>query len=877
MYKKIIKYARLVCYALLSLLVHIIYKIFVLGDCNAVIRQEDVVKKGLTAQEAEVRLKRDGPNVAEDKEKRGFLRKFFAQFADLMIIILLVAAELSAGLAIYSGDKADLLEPIIIVAIVLANATLGTVQEYRAEKSLEALKKLTSPKTKVCRDGVIAAMDSAELVVGDVCCFEAGDVVTADCKLLFAESMFVNQSALTGESEPVEKQAFTMGSVKDVNKVFSGSLVTKGRCFAEVTATGKHTELGKIAGMLASSQDALTPLQQKLKQLSKVIGIVCLAVCLAVLVIGFVKGIKRMSQGDTLTTVFLDVLLTSVSLAVAAIPEGLPAVVTVVLAKGIEKMASKNAVVKRLTAVEALGSATVICSDKTGTLTQNKMTLIGVFDGVRYVTAANLPQANNLLEQYCWCCDAVLNAENEWLGDPTEIAVASIAKLNKSVTRLYEIPFDSNRKLMTVVVKADGKYYSITKGSIDAMKHAANYEKFASYGKLYSQKGLRVLALSAVETDCNFPRTAALEQRLSIVGLFVIADLPRPEAKDAVATCKSAGIRPVMITGDNLDTAKEIAKNIGILGENDLAIDGETLAGYSDDELNYNVDKIAVYARVTPADKLRIVSAWQSKGAVVAMTGDGVNDAPALKKADIGCAMGSGTEVAKDAADIILTDDNFATVVSAVSLGRSVYQNIKKSVTYLLTCNIGEVLSVFFALLIWNVSPLSAMQLLWINLVTDGLPGLALGIYKSDFDVMNRPPKGKDETFFSGGGGKRVVVGGICFALATLTGYAVGNIFNYDTACTMAYLILSISQLIYVLEIRNNRGIFRDGVTPFMTVSLLISVALVAVVAFVPTFQQVFGLTVMPFYMYLAAIALSCLPAVVHEAWRVFAKFAKKS
>lgn len=841
------------------------------------IRQDDIVKKGLTQTEAEIRLQRDGLNVTEDKQKRSFLRKFLSQFADLMIIILLVAAALSLGMAIYSGDTMDLLEPIIIVAIVLVNAILGTVQEYRAEKSLEALKKLTSPKTKVIRDGAVSVVDSSLLAVGDLCCFEAGDVVTADCKIVSCESLFVNQSALTGESEPIEKLTPQGGNVKDTHKVFSGSLVTKGRCFAEVISVGKHTELGKIAGMLASSQSSLTPLQQKLKQLSKVIGIVCLAVCLAVLIIGFVKGVKRMTQGDTLTAVFVDVLLTSVSLAVAAIPEGLPAVVTVVLAKGIEKMASKNAVVKRLTAVEALGSATVICSDKTGTLTQNKMTLIGVFDGVRYVTAGNFAEVNNLLEQYCWCSDAIKNGENQWLGDPTEVAVTSVAKCGLTAARLYEIPFDSNRKLMTTVVKTDSKYYSVTKGSIEAMKLAANYEKFARQSKVYSQKGLRVLALSVTETDHNFPRTTALEQRLNIVGLFVIADLPRPEAKGAVATCRSAGIRPVMITGDNLDTAKEIARDLGILGADDLAIDGETLASYTDDELVYHVNKIAVYARVTPADKLRIVSAWQSIGAVVAMTGDGVNDAPALKKADIGCAMGSGTEVAKDAADIILTDDNFATVVSAVSLGRSVYQNIKKSVTYLLTCNIGEVLSVFFALLIWNVSPLSAMQLLWINLVTDGLPSLALGIYKSEFDVMNRPPKGKDETFFSGGAGKRVAVGGVFFAVSTLSGYAIGNGYDYQTACTMAYLILSLSQLIYVLEIRNNRGIFRDGITPFMAASLCVSLAMVGVVAFVPAFQQVFGLTSMPIWLYAVAVALSCLPAVVHEIWRLAAKLAKKS
>ncbi|MCM1533109.1 MAG: cation-translocating P-type ATPase [Corallococcus sp.] len=833
------------------------------------INTDDIVKKGLSGAEAEARLAEYGYNVTEEKRKRGFLRKFAGQFCDLMIIILLVAAAISFAMALYTGEKSDLLEPIIIVLIVIANAVLGTVQEYRAEKSLEALKRLTSPKTRVCRDGTISLIDSSNVVVGDVCAFEAGDVVTADCELIFSEGLFVNQSALTGESVPVEKQIAKSKRKKDDGVIYSGSLVTKGRSFARVTATGKDTELGKIAGMLANVRDALTPLQQKLKQLSKVIGIVCLSVCLAVLIIGFVKGIERMSYGDTLTSVFVNVLLTSVSLAVAAIPEGLPAVVTVVLAKGIEKMASKNAVVKRLTAVEALGSATVICSDKTGTLTQNKMTLTGVFDGKRYVSSANLDRKDFLLQAYCWCCDAVKNGDNVWLGDPTEIAVASVTDVTEKAVRLYEIPFDSSRKLMTVAVKVNGEYYTVTKGSLESMKNADNYALFEKQYHVYTQKGLRVLALAVSKTQHNFPRTHALENNLRISALFTISDPPRPEALQAVATCKSAGIRPVMITGDNVETAREIAKNIGIMEDGDIAVDGETLASWDDETLKSKVSDIAVYARVTPSDKLRIVSAWQQKGAVVAMTGDGVNDAPALKNADIGCAMGSGTEVAKDASDIILTDDNFATIVDAVSLGRSVYENIKKSVTYLLTCNIGEVLSVFFALLIWDVSPLSAMQLLWINLVTDGLPGLALGIYKQEDDVMKRPPKRKDETFFSDGGGRRVAIGGILFAAATLIGFALGNRADYSVACTMAYLILSVSQLFYVLEMRSRSGIFKGGITPFMAVSFVVSVILVAAVAFVPALQSVFGLTSMPAYMYLVAIALSLVPTLARELSRL--------
>lgn len=836
--------------------------------------QSILLNNGLTEEEARTRLAQHGENVTESKRSGGFLRKFFGQFADLMIIILLVAAALSFGMALYTKQRSDMLEPVIIIAIVLANAVLGTVQEYRAEKSLESLRRLTSPGTKVVRDGKVVVCDSRYVTVGDICIFEAGDVVTADCRLLQAESLTVNQSALTGESVPQDKSAVPRsGKESDSCRIYSGSLVTKGRCYAQVYAIGKHTELGKIAGMLANSRATLTPLQQRLKQLSKFIGTVCLAVCLLVLVIGFIKGVKRMSAGATLTSVFIEMLLTSVSLAVAAIPEGLPAVVTIVLAKGIEQMAQRNAVVKRLTAVEALGSATVICSDKTGTLTQNRMTLSGIYDGKRYIAANGLSRTDFLLQAYGWCCDATVNAQGHWLGDPTEIAVKSIVSTSgQAPVRLFEIPFDSERKLMTVVVKVGDSCYCVTKGSLQAMSHAANYSDFAAQHSKYAAQGLRVLALSVRQVDGEFPRSAALEQQLNISALFLLMDPPRPEAQQAVAVCKSAGIRPVMITGDSLETAKEIARQLGILCDGDIAIDGGTLAQMDDRQLSEQVAQIAVYARVTPQDKLRIVSAWQRNGAVVAMTGDGVNDAPALQHADIGCAMGSGTEVAKDAADIILTDDNFATIVHAVSMGRSVYDNIKKSVMYLLTCNIGEVMSVFLALLIWNVSPLSAMQLLWINLVTDGLPGLALGVYKQDSDVMSRPPKPGSEGFFSDGGGRRVMAVGMLFALATLVGYAVGNLSGYQSACTMAYLVLSTSQLIYVLEMRNNRSLFYGGITAFMAVSLLISMALVLTVAFTPFLQSVFNLTTLTLPQYLIALALSMLPTLAHALMRAVSR-----
>ena len=809
---------------------------------------------GLTEMEATRILKEQGPNIHSRKKRRTFLQKFFAQFADLMIVILLVAALLSFGMAVYSRDTSELAEPIIIVVIVLANALLGAVQEHRAEKSLDALTALTSPKTKVIRDGALCQMESERIVVGDVCLFESGDVVTADCLVVQSNGLFVNQSPLTGESMPQEKVASKVAS--ESSKVFCASLVTKGSCMAKVFATGKNTEIGKIAGMLNDTKDNLTPLQHKLKQLSKVIGIVCLAVCVLVLVVGFIKGVSQKKPDQTLTEVFLNVLLTSISLAVAAIPEGLPAVVTVVLAKGIVKMSSQNAVVKRLTAVEALGSCNVICTDKTGTLTQNKMTFVGLFDGSGYKLAQNVPPTNKLLQYYSLCSDALQNAD------------VAVTDTIKNSTRLCEIPFDSTTKLMTVVVQIDGKNYCITKGSLEKMSTSPNYANFKRYHDMLAQKGLRVLALSVVEAPTNFDKST-LQSNLNVVGLFALSDPPRREAKRAVALTQSAGIRTVMITGDNIQTATEIAKKLGIMHTGDIALDGQQLSKLSQEDLANVVEKVSVYARVTPEDKLKIVKAWQSVGKTVAMTGDGVNDAPALKSADIGCAMGSGTDVAKDSADIILTDDNFATIVEAVSLGRTVQDNIKKAVNYLLTCNIGEILAVFVALLVWDVSPFSAMQLLWVNLVTDTLPALALGTFKGESNVMNRPPNNKNATFFDGGGVAKLVVGGVSFGVATLVGYAVGQSCGANAPSTMAFLILSLSQLFFALQTRSNGGLLKGGMTKTMAVSMAISFALVFVVALVSPLQSLFDLVTLPIPMYLWAVLLSLVPTVLFEVVRV--------
>lgn len=828
---------------------------------------------GLSSQQARENLQKYGANTTEKKQNSSFFRKFLAQFADLLIIILLIASALSLIPAIISKNKVDIAEPIIIVCIVLANAFLGAVQEHKAEKSLDALKKLTEPKSKVYRDGKLTLIDSEQITMDDVCVFEAGDVVTADCALLFAEGLTVDESALTGESLAVEKHAGD--GKKRRSRLMSGSFVVGGRCQAKVFAVGSQSELGKIASALAGTDASLTPLQQKLKQLSKVIGIACLAVCFAVLVINFIKAVGRMSPNDTFTQVFFDVFLTAVSLAVAAIPEGLPAVVTIVLAKGVEKMAKRNAVVKRLTAVEALGAANVICSDKTGTLTQNKMSLFEVFDGANAIPARKLSATNPYLQLFCRCSDAT-KSRDEWFGDPMEIAVCRLTQHTKTATRVFELPFDSQRKMMTVVIHSDGKYLCVTKGSLDNMKRAANYDKFSKVAEKYAQKGLRTLALCVKEVGIDFEKSFLLERDLAVVALFTFSDPPRKEAAKSVATAVSAGIRPVMITGDSVITACEIAKELGIMKGGDLAMDGETLKSISEAELAEKIDRIAVFARVTPTDKLKIVNAWQARGAVVAMTGDGVNDAPALKAADIGCAMGSGTEVAKDAADIILTDDNFASVVEAVSVGRSVFNNVKKSVTYLLTCNIGEVLSVFFALLLWDVSPLSAMQLLWINLVTDGLPGLALGIYKQESDVMKRRPKGKSETFFSGGAGINLAIGGIAFGGATLAAFALGNTLGYAQACTMAYIVLSVSQLIFALFMRSEHGLFAKSFTKFMALSILASLGLVAAVAFFPPLMRLFEVALLPAEYYLYALLFAIFPTVVAEILRVITALKNK-
>lgn len=823
--------------------------------------EKPFINQALSTQQAQQLLQRQGANRTPESAKRGFLRKFLAQFADLLIIILLIASALSFFVAISSNQSRELVEPIVILVIVVFNAFLGALQEHRAEKSLDALQRLSMPKTSVIRDGSVTVVDSANIVCGDICLFNMGDIVTADCLLLDSQGLFVDQSALTGESVPVDKDAHSVH--REGNVIYSGSLVTRGKCVAKVLATGVETQLGKIAGMLKDTKTTLTPLQKRLKRLSSTIGIVCVAVCVGVFALGLIKGIKNMSPSQSLTQVFVEVLLTSISLAVAAIPEGLPAVVTVVLANGIQKMASKNAIVKRLTAVDSLGSATVICSDKTGTITQNKMTLIALHDGLNTFTDTKIPFDNKLLYQYCWCCD-VTSSHDGYVGDPTETAVYSVCKHIPEADRVFCIPFDSNRKLMSVVVRVNRQYLSITKGSLESMKNADNYASFVGQSNTFASKGYRVLALSVVEVDEHFPHCSRLEQKLHIVALFALQDPAKANVKQAVELCRSAGIFPVMLTGDNLLTAKEIARQVGIYTPNTLAVDGETLRGYTKQQLAQRVGNISVFARVTPQDKLAIVSALQAQGQVVAMTGDGVNDAPALKAADIGCAMGSGTEVAKDAADMVLADDNFSTIVDAVSIGRTTFDNIKKSILYLVTCNIGEVLCVFFALLLFNVSPLSAMQLLWINLATDGLPALALGTYKAEQMVMKRPPLPQKQGFLTGETAKMILCG-FCFGLSALCGYAIGSTVSHQAGSTVAFLVLSLSQLIFALQKRSTDGLFAKGITRLMLVCFCLSVMLTLAVCFVAFFCNILGLCILPVWGYAVSLVLAFVPSLIAE------------
>ena len=843
---------------------------------------------GLTGETATARLSEYGENRLREKKKKSTLRRFLDQFKDVMILILLAAAAVSFVVACTEGDPMEFFEPGLILLIVILNAVMGMLQESKAEKALDALKSMSAPHARVLRDGKEQVIDAALLVPGDVLKLEAGDFVPADARLLHSVSLKSEESALTGESVPAEKDASAAVDEKAplgdrVNMVYSGCSITYGTATAVVTATGMQTEMGRIAGLLEGEDEGQTPLQKKLAQLGKYLGIVALFACAVIFVVGLLSGIE-----------VLEIFMTAVSLAVSAIPEGLPAIVTIVLSIGVQRMVKKNALIRRLPAVETLGSASIICSDKTGTLTQNRMTLVRAYaDGAsdsEAVTDACSDDVRKLLRLGALCCDGTVafhGDEVQHIGDPTETAIVLAAhrngmpkdELNRLCPRVAELPFDSDRKRMTTVNRIDGRLIVIVKGAFDQLAPrciAGDLERAKEMNDRMGGEALRVLAVACKEIDAlpDALTPDTLETGLTFLGLVGMIDPPRPEAKAAVATCRRAGIKPVMITGDHVVTASAIARELGILTDGDRAITGAELDAMTDDELDKAVGKIAVYARVSPENKIRIVKAWQRKGQVVSMTGDGVNDAPALKAADIGCAMGiTGTDVAKGAADMTLTDDNFATIVDAVREGRGIYSNIRKVVGFLLGTNIGEVITVFAAMLLWRKTPLLSMQLLLINLATDSLPAIALGMEAVESGVMDQKPKPKNEGLFAHGLGVRIVLQGILFALLSLIGFVAGEkaTGTVEGGQTLAFMVLALSQVVQAFNMRSDRSLFAIG--PFSNHKLnwaaLASTALVAVVLFTPV-SIAFGLVTLPWQYYLLGLGLVLVPLVVMELAKLF-------
>ena len=852
---------------------------------NALATDEHV---GLGSAEVQKRKEKYGANKLREKKKKTNLQRFLDQFKDAMIIILIAPAVISFVVVCVEQNWGELFEPLLILLIVILNAVMGVYQEGKAEKALDALKSMSAPHARVIRNGEEQVIDAAELVPGDIIKLEAGDFVPADARLLHSAGLKSEESALTGESVPSEKDY--LAEVKEDaalgdrhNMVYSGCSVSYGTATAVVTATGMDTEMGKIANLLDNEEEGQTPLQQKLAQLGKYLGIVALVACAIIFIVGLVNGIP-----------VLEIFMTAVSLAVSAIPEGLPAIVTIVLSIGVQRMVKKNALIRKLPAVETLGGASVICSDKTGTLTQNRMTLTKAYaDG--YLDPENISNNNTenikkLLMYGTLCCDGSVvfhGDEEQHIGDPTETAIVLAAhkngmskdELNKKYPRLAEIPFDSDRKLMTTVNKIDGKNIVIVKGAFDMLQSRCingDLNEAKKFTESMSENALRVLAVAYKEIDTvpENPTSDELECGLTFMGLVGMIDPPRPEAKDAVAVCLRAGIKPVMITGDHVVTASAIAKELGILLPGDKAITGAELDAMTDQELDTEVENISVYARVSPENKIRIVKAWQRKGQVVSMTGDGVNDAPALKAADIGCAMGiTGTDVAKGAADMTLTDDNFATIVDAVREGRGIYANIKKVVGFLLGTNIGEVITVFLAMFLWHKTPLLSMQLLWINLVTDSLPAIALGMEAVEKDVMDRKPKPKNEGIFAGGLGVRVVLQGCMFAVLTLIGFRMGEAATgtLEGGQTMAFMVLALSQIVQAFNMRSEHSIFKIGVfsNHKLNWAALASVLLVALVLFTPV-KTAFGLVALSWDMYLKALGLILVPLVVMELSKAF-------
>ena len=840
-------------------------------------RKEEVLKMlksnkktGLTKEKVMLKKQKYGENKLRDKPKETLFIKFIKQFNDFMIIILIIASIVSAGISYMQGEN-DYIDSIIIIGIVILNAIMGVVQEAKAEKSIEALKQMTPPKAKVLRDSIENEINAEQLVPGDIILLEAGNYVPADCRLIESYNFKIEESSLTGETEPVLKDA-EMICKKDIplgdqlNMAFMASIVVNGHAKAVVTETGMNTKVGKIANMIIQDEAPETPIQKKLGQVGKILGIVCLAICLVIFLIGLIKNIDPM-----------EMFMTSVGLAVAAIPEGLPAIVTIMLSIGVTKMAKNNSIIRKLPAVETLGSSRVICSDKTGTLTQNKMTVVEI--------KAQEPSFAIELATMCTDCHILYKqGKTEVQGEATEIAlVQNGLNNNKNKTELYrqmprisEIPFDSNRKMMTTIHKVGNKYRVITKGAPDVLLNKCKNtigekQRIQKDNLKMAEKALRVIAVAYKDLE-RLPSnidTENIERELNFVGLIGMIDPPREGVKEAVRTCKRAGIKTVMITGDHIATAKAIAKDLNILGTHDKAITGQELDKIPQKKLEKEIRDYAVFARVTPEHKVRIVKAWQSTGAVVAMTGDGVNDSPALKNADIGIAMGkNGTDVAKNASDMILTDDNFVTIVEAVKQGRNIYDNIKKAIHFLIATNIGEIVTIFMGLVLGFKSPLLAIQLLWVNLVTDSLPAIAIGLEPPEKDIMNRKPISKQKGIFADGLWNKIIVEGIMLGMLTLVTFSIGNkYYGIEVGRTMAFVAIGLLELVHSFNIKSEQSIFKIGIleNKFLIGSFILGILVQTIVVIIPALADIFKLVPLNQTQWLITLIISILPIPIIE------------
>ncbi|EDT74926.1 cation-translocating P-type ATPase [Clostridium butyricum] len=849
--------------------------------------------EGLSKEKCTDLLNSVGENILNEKEKKSIWSVFIEQFKDFLVIILIAAAIISA----LTGN---LESTIVIIAVILINAVLGTVQYVKAEQSLDSLKALSAPNAKVIRDDKKVEIASKDVVPGDILLLEAGDLVVADGRILENYSLKVNESSLTGESEAVEKTQDIINKTEvalgdQKNMVFSSSLVTYGRATVLVTKTGMNTELGKIASLMEETQEKATPLQVSLDEFSKKLAIGIIGICALVFFLSMYRG-----------TPLLDSLMFAVALAVAAIPEALSSIVTIVLAIGTQSMAKENAIIKKLKAVEGLGCVSVICSDKTGTLTQNKMTVKKIFVDNKTIDSEQI-NINDELESFLLnssilCSDAVSVDGNE-IGDPTEVALTNLGhkfsineiECRKTYARLREIPFDSDRKLMSTLHNIDGKYLMITKGALDVLlertvniKTSSGIRKFTkedadninAANKNLSTQGLRVLAFAYKELEEDKELTLDDENDFTFLGLISMIDPPREESKAAVADCIKASIKPIMITGDHKITASAIAKEIGILQKDDIAMEGLELDKMSEDELNASLERISVYARVSPEHKIRIVKAWQNKGKIVAMTGDGVNDAPALKQADIGIAMGiTGTEVSKDAASMILTDDNFATIVKSITNGRNIYSNIKNSIKFLLSGNMSGILSVLYASIFALPAPFAPVHLLFINLITDSLPAIAIGMEKSKKDVLKDKPRNAKESILTKDFIISITLQGLVIGLCTMIAYHIGlSKGSVGTAMTMAFATLCIARLFHGFNCRGKKSIFSIGLfsNRFSWMAFGIGIVLVNAVLLVPGLQGLFEVTPLDLNDIVTIHILAFMPTVAIQLTKVIREFVEK-